>query len=43
MAEALLAGVPMIAWPLYAEQHINSTVLVKEKKVALPVEKASSC
>ncbi|TKY45291.1 Isoflavone 7-O-glucosyltransferase 1 [Spatholobus suberectus] len=33
--EAVCAGVPMIAWPLYAEQRFNRVVLVKEVEVAL--------
>ncbi|KAF3437747.1 hypothetical protein FNV43_RR20503 [Rhamnella rubrinervis] len=37
--EALDTGVPMIAWPLYAEQHVNSNVLVGDMKIAIPAEK----
>ncbi|KAK4741791.1 hypothetical protein SAY87_025379 [Trapa incisa] len=33
--ESITAGVPMITWPLYAEQRLNRLVLVKETKVAL--------
>lgn len=33
--EALCAGVPMMAWPLYAEQKMNRYFLVDEMKVAL--------
>ncbi|KAJ8637200.1 hypothetical protein MRB53_011467 [Persea americana] len=36
--EALCAGVPMVAWPLYAEQRQNRLVMVKEMRLALPVE-----
>ncbi|GMH28106.1 hypothetical protein Nepgr_029949 [Nepenthes gracilis] len=36
--EAVCAGVPMVAWPLYAEQRFNSVILVEEIKVALPLE-----
>ncbi|KAL8544134.1 hypothetical protein ACS0TY_004602 [Phlomoides rotata] len=36
--EAVWAGVPMVAWPLYAEQHLNRAVLVEEMKVALRME-----
>ncbi|KAJ7949675.1 Glycosyltransferase [Quillaja saponaria] len=36
--ESVVAGVPMIAWPLYAEQHINRNVLVKDMKLAVGVE-----
>ncbi|XP_059443673.1 anthocyanidin 5,3-O-glucosyltransferase-like [Corylus avellana] len=33
--EAVCAGVPMIAWPLYAEQKMNMVFMVKEMKVAV--------
>ncbi|KAG0493245.1 hypothetical protein HPP92_004239 [Vanilla planifolia] len=33
--ESIVCGVPMIAWPLYAEQPINAEMLVKGVKVAL--------
>nr|AGZ84550.1 glycosyltransferase KGT35 [Pueraria montana var. lobata] len=36
--EGVVAGVPMIAWPLYAEQHVNRHVMVGEMKVAVAVE-----
>ncbi|KAJ4962704.1 hypothetical protein NE237_022643 [Protea cynaroides] len=40
--EALLpevcAGVPMVAWPLYAEQYINKAFLVEEMKFAMAME-----
>lgn len=36
--EAVVTGVPMIAWPLYAEQHLNRNVLVEDMKMAIPVE-----
>ncbi|KAF9602406.1 hypothetical protein IFM89_027535 [Coptis chinensis] len=35
--EAVCAGVPMVAWPLYAEQRINRVFLVEELKLALPM------
>lgn len=35
--EAVCAGVPMVAWPLYAEQRFNKILLVKEISVALPM------
>lgn len=38
MLEALCAGVPMVAWPLYAEQRFNRVILVEEMKLALPME-----
>ncbi|KAG8381225.1 hypothetical protein BUALT_Bualt06G0100100 [Buddleja alternifolia] len=38
--EALLFGVPMIGWPLYAEQRMNRVFMVEEMKVALPLEEA---
>lgn len=40
--EAVTFGVPMAAWPLYAEQHMNSVVLVEEMKLATPIELSSS-
>lgn len=33
--EAVSAGVPMVAWPLYAEQRFNRVVMVKDMKIAL--------
>ena len=33
--EAISVGVPMVAWPLYAEQRFNRMFLVEEMKVAL--------
>ncbi|RVW94580.1 UDP-glycosyltransferase 88B1 [Vitis vinifera] len=38
LLEALCAGVPMVAWPLYAEQRFNRVILVEEMKLALPME-----
>ncbi|XP_031269447.1 UDP-glycosyltransferase 88A1-like [Pistacia vera] len=35
--EAVCAGVPMLAWPLYAEQRCNRILLVQELKIALPM------
>ncbi|KAL9321600.1 hypothetical protein ACSQ67_009653 [Phaseolus vulgaris] len=35
--EGVVAGVPMVAWPLYAEQHVNREVMVGEMKVAVAV------
>ncbi|KAK0589786.1 hypothetical protein LWI29_018518 [Acer saccharum] len=35
--EAMRAGVPILAWPLFAEQKLNKVTLVEELKVALPV------
>ncbi|RWR77055.1 UDP-glycosyltransferase 88A1 [Cinnamomum micranthum f. kanehirae] len=40
--EALCAGVPMVAWPLYAEQRQNRLVMVKEMRLALPVEEGQA-
>ncbi|PON83985.1 UDP-glucuronosyl/UDP-glucosyltransferase [Trema orientale] len=40
--EAVTCGVPMAAWPLYAEQRMNSVVLVEDMKLATPIEKVSS-
>ncbi|RVW94963.1 UDP-glycosyltransferase 88F3 [Vitis vinifera] len=36
--EAVVAGVPMVAWPLHAEQHLNKAVLVENMKMAIGVE-----
>ncbi|KAF7836400.1 UDP-glycosyltransferase 88F5-like [Senna tora] len=36
--EAVVAGVPMIGWPLYAEQHMNRNVLVEDMKMAIGLE-----
>ena len=36
--EAVVTGVPMIAWPLYAEQHLNRNILVQDMRMAIPVE-----
>lgn len=36
--EAVCAGVPMLGWPLYAEQKMNSVFLVEEMKVGLAVK-----
>ncbi|KAI3757681.1 hypothetical protein L6452_05224 [Arctium lappa] len=38
--EAVSAGVPMVAWPLYAEQRFNKVVLVEEMKVAVPMKES---
>lgn len=35
--EAVRAGVPMVAWPLYAEQKVNGAFLVEEAALALPL------
>ncbi|KAF7061735.1 hypothetical protein CFC21_068404 [Triticum aestivum] len=36
--EAVAAGVPMLAWPLYAEQRMNRVFLVEEMRLAVPME-----
>ncbi|XP_073005883.1 malvidin galactosylase UGT88C3-like [Typha latifolia] len=36
--ESLWFGVPMIPWPLYAEQHLNAFQLVREMGVAVELE-----
>ncbi|XP_058100222.1 hydroquinone glucosyltransferase-like [Magnolia sinica] len=33
--ESIVHGVPMIAWPLYAEQKMNAVMMVEDLKVAL--------
>ncbi|KAL8172569.1 hypothetical protein V2J09_024373 [Rumex salicifolius] len=35
--EAVIAGKPMLAWPLYAEQHLNRAALVTTMGMAAPV------
>ncbi|XP_065879037.1 UDP-glycosyltransferase 88B1-like [Euphorbia lathyris] len=35
--ETVCAGVPMLAWPLYAEQKMNKMFLVDDMKLALPI------
>ncbi|XP_062015623.1 UDP-glycosyltransferase 88F3-like [Rosa rugosa] len=37
ITEAVTYGVPMVAWPLYSEQEVNSVVLVEEMKLAIPI------
>ncbi|KAI7754494.1 hypothetical protein M8C21_012819 [Ambrosia artemisiifolia] len=36
--EAICAGVPMVGWPLYAEQKFNRVVLRDEMKLVLPMD-----
>ncbi|KAJ6807187.1 anthocyanidin 5,3-O-glucosyltransferase [Iris pallida] len=36
--EAVASGVPMVAWPMYAEQWMNKVFLVEEMKLAVPME-----
>ncbi|GJW90095.1 UDP-glycosyltransferase 88B1-like protein [Tanacetum coccineum] len=36
--ESVVAGVPMVAWPLYADQSMNRVYLAQEIKVALAVK-----
>ncbi|KAL4557030.1 hypothetical protein LXL04_035200 [Taraxacum kok-saghyz] len=38
--EAVRAGVPMVAWPLYAEQKFNKVVMVDEMGLALPMDES---
>ncbi|KAJ4961381.1 hypothetical protein NE237_021291 [Protea cynaroides] len=38
--EAICAGVPMVAWPLYAEQRLNRLFLVEQMKLALPMDES---
>ncbi|GAV72728.1 UDPGT domain-containing protein, partial [Cephalotus follicularis] len=38
--ESVCAGVPMIAWPLYAEQNLNQVFVVEEMKIALAIKKS---
>ncbi|KAL6616018.1 hypothetical protein ACP70R_038288 [Stipagrostis hirtigluma subsp. patula] len=36
--EAIMSGVPMICWPLYAEQRLNKVHMVEEMKVGVVVD-----
>ncbi|KAF6985727.1 LOW QUALITY PROTEIN: hypothetical protein CFC21_003553 [Triticum aestivum] len=36
--EAIMAGVPMICYPMYAEQALNKVFMVEEMKIAVPLE-----
>ncbi|KAL6618899.1 hypothetical protein ACP70R_034038 [Stipagrostis hirtigluma subsp. patula] len=36
--EAIMAGLPMICWPLYAEQRMNKVFMVEEMKIAVALE-----
>ncbi|CAL8106819.1 unnamed protein product [Prunus armeniaca] len=36
--EAVIVGVLMVAWPLYAEQHLNRSVLVNDMEMAISVK-----
>ena len=38
--EAVSAGVPMVAWPLYAEQRFNRVVLVEDVKITLSMNES---
>ncbi|WCJ36742.1 UDP-glycosyltransferase 88A1 [Euphorbia peplus] len=38
--EAVWAGVPMVAWPLYAEQRLNRIVMVHDMKIALSMDES---
>ncbi|XP_043715606.1 UDP-glycosyltransferase 88A1-like isoform X2 [Telopea speciosissima] len=38
--EAICAGVPMVGWPLYAEQRLNRIFLVEEMKLALSMDES---
>ncbi|KAI5591165.1 hypothetical protein BDE02_04G060500 [Populus trichocarpa] len=40
--EAVCAGVPLVAWPLYAEQRVNRIFLVEEMKLALPMNESDN-
>ena len=34
VVESIISGVPMIAWPLYAEHKMNAALLAEELRVA---------
>lgn len=38
--EAVCGGVPIVAWPMYAKQKMNSTALMVEMKVALALRES---
>lgn len=40
--EAVVAGVPMIAWPLYAEQGHNRVAMVEEMKIAVAINESEN-
>jgi hypothetical protein len=40
--EAVCAGVPMVAWPLYAGQRLNRVMLVEEIGIAQPMKESES-
>ncbi|GAV92510.1 UDPGT domain-containing protein [Cephalotus follicularis] len=40
--ESIVNGVPMIAWPLFSEQHMNATMLTEELGVAVRSEELPS-
>ncbi|KAH0880632.1 hypothetical protein HID58_068026 [Brassica napus] len=40
--EAVCVGVPMVAWPLYAEQRFNRAVIVEEIKIAISMNKTET-
>ncbi|XP_010504414.1 PREDICTED: UDP-glycosyltransferase 88A1-like [Camelina sativa] len=40
--ESVCAGVPMVAWPLYAEQRFNRVVIVDEIKIAIPMNESQT-
>ncbi|GMH18370.1 hypothetical protein Nepgr_020211 [Nepenthes gracilis] len=39
--EAVCHGLPLIAWPLFAEQRLNKVFLSEEAKLALPLEQSA--
>ncbi|KAJ4831881.1 hypothetical protein Tsubulata_036860 [Turnera subulata] len=36
--EAVVAGVTMVAWPFYAEQHINRNLLIEYMEMSIPMD-----
>ena len=38
MLEGIAAGVPLLCWPLYAEQRLNKVFMVEEMKIAVEME-----
>lgn len=40
--EAVSAGVPMVAWPLYVEQRLNRVAPAEEIKIVLPITESEN-
>eukprot|EP01018_Ginkgo_biloba_P007284 Gb_20806 [translate_table: standard] len=40
--ESICAGVPMITWPLFAEQHLNAKMVIEILRIGLPIPSCES-